>query len=58
MNGQHMMGRMPPYNYHHGINHEKDLHVQDTTSNEEFEREINANINIGSNPHNVPYVTN
>ena len=52
------MSRMPPYNYHHGVNHEKDLQLQDTTSNEEFEREINVNMNLAPNPHNVPYVTN
>ena len=53
-----MLGRMPPYTYYHRGNHEKELHIQDTTSNEEFDREMNANMNLGQNPHNVPYVTN
>ena len=41
-----------------GVNPDKELRVQDTTSNEEFDREINANMNLGPNALNVPYVTN
>ena len=58
MSGLDQRIKMPPINFPAGgIQSDRELQVEDT-SPDEFERDSHANINLGQNMHNAPYITN